>query len=241
MSGHSKWHKVRQYKGAIDAKRSSVYTKMARLITVAARSGGDPDMNFALRMSIDRAKAVSVPKDVIDRAIKRGTGEDSEGAAIEEAVYEGIGPGKVGIIVRALTDNKTRAVNDIKHIFTKAGGTLGAPNSVSWNFDKLGVIYIKNEAIAGKNFEDIELALIEADAKDIKKEDTHVIVYTNIADLHKVTQAIRGMGIEIEEAKIEYVSKDKKQLNAEEEASLMNLLEKLDENDDVDEVFHNAM
>ena len=102
MSGHSKWHKVRQYKGGIDAKRSSVYTKMARLISVAARSGGDPDMNFALRMNIDRAKAVSVPKDVIERAIRRGTGEEGEGLQIEEAVYEGIGPGKVGIIVRAL-------------------------------------------------------------------------------------------------------------------------------------------
>lgn len=240
MSGHSKWHKVRQYKGAIDAKRSGVYTKMARIITVAARSGGDPDMNFSLRIAIDRAKAVSVPKDVIERAIKRGTGEDTEGAAIEEAVYEGMGPGKVGVIIRALTDNKTRAVNDIKHIFTKNGGTLGAPNSVSWNFDKLGVIYLNNEKMTDKNFDEFELAMIDGGAKDIKKEDTHVIVYTEVADLHRATVAVQKLGIDVEEAKIEYVPKDKKQLSPEEEASLMQLLEKLDENDDVEEVFHNA-
>jgi YebC/PmpR family DNA-binding regulatory protein len=240
MSGHSKWAKVKQYKGGIDAKRSSVYTKMARFITVAARSGGDPDMNFALRMAVDRAKAVSVPKDVIDRAIARGSGASADATAIEEAVYEGIGPGKVGIIVRALTDNKTRAVNDIKQIFTRNGGTIGTPNSIAWNFDKLGVIYINNEKIAGKNFEDIELALIEADAKDIKKEDTHVIVYTSIADLHKVTLAVQALGIEVEQAKIEYVPKDRKEITPEEEATLMKLLEALDDNDDVDEVFHNA-
>lgn len=240
MSGHSKWAKVKQYKGAIDTKRSGVYTKMARIITVNARSGGDPDMNFGLRMAIDRAKAVSVPKDVIDRAIARGTGESTDASAIEEAVYEGIGPGKVGIIVRALTDNKTRAVNDIKHIFSKNGGVVGAPNSISWNFDKLGVITIKNEDIEGKNFDDFELAMIDAGAKDIKKEDTHVIVYTAIPDLHKVTLAVQGLQIKVEDAKIEYVAKDKKELSAEDEAGLMKLLEALDDNDDVDEVFHNA-
>lgn len=240
MSGHSKWAKVKQYKGGIDAKRSSVYTKMARIITVTARGGGDPDMNFALRMAIDRAKAVSVPKDVIDRAIARGTGESADAAAIEEAVYEGMGPGKVGVIVRALTDNKTRAVNDIKQIFSKNGGTIGAPGSVSWNFDKLGVIYISNEKMADKSFDDFELAMIEAGAKDIKKEDTHVIVYTEVADLHKVTMAIQALKIDIEEAKIEYVPKDRKQLSPEDEAHLMKLLEVLDENDDVEEVFHNA-
>jgi len=240
MSGHSKWAKVKQYKGGIDAKRSSVYTKMARIVTVAARSGGDPDMNFSLRMAIDRAKAVSVPKDVIDRAIARGSGAGSDAAAIEEAVYEGIGPGKVGLIVRALTDNKTRAVNDIKHIFTKNGGVVGAPGSISWNFEKLGVITIKNEDIEGKNWDDFELAMIDAGAKDIKKEDTHVIVYTAIPDLHKVTQAVQAFGIKVDDAKIEYVPKDKKQLTAEEEAGLMKLLEALDDNDDVDEVFHNA-
>jgi len=241
MSGHSRWHKVRQYKGGIDAKRASSYTKLARNVAVAARlGGGNSDFNFSLRMAIERAKAVSVPKDVIDRAIKRGTGDLDGAAAIVEVVYECFGPGKVGMVITCQTDNNNRTSSDLKSIVTKNGYTMASQNAVAWNFDHLGVIYISNEKLVGKNFEELELAAIDAGAKDIKKDEEDTIIYVEIADLHKTVQAINALGIEISETNIEYVPKDSKQLTPEEETALQDFIEVLNENDDVDQVFHNA-
>lgn len=134
MSGHSKWHNIQARKGKQDAKKSNIYTKLARLITVAAQKGGDPATNFSLRLAIEKAKAVSMPKDNIDKAVKRGTGELNDEAKMEETLYEAFGPGGVQIIIKALTNNKNRTVSDIKHMLSVAGGSLGGSGSVMWNF-----------------------------------------------------------------------------------------------------------
>ncbi len=241
MSGHSKWHKVRQYKGAIDAKRASTFTKMARNITVAARlGGGDPAMNFRLRMAIDRAKAASVPKDVIERAIKRGTGE-LDGGEIVEAVYEGFGPGKVGMIVVAQTDNTNRAVTDIKTIFSKNGGELAQQGAVMWNFDKKGVVYIQQEQLpATRSADELELALIDAGATDMQRDDDTTVVFCEVADYGSLMKKIEELGIEPKDSGLEYVAKTTKQLNDEDESKLAHIIELLEDNDDVESVFHEA-
>lgn len=241
MSGHSRWRKVRQYKGGIDAKRASSYTKLARNVTVTARlGGGNPEFNFSLRMAVERARAMSVPKDVIDRAIKRGIGDLEGQAAIVEVVYECIGPGKVGMVIVCQTDNNNRTSSDLKSIVTKAGYTMAAQNAVAWNFDHLGVIYIMNDKLAGKNTDDLELAVIDAGAKDIKKDDERTIIYVEIANLHKTIQAILALSVEIAETNFEYVPKDLKKLSPEEETALQDFIETLEEYDDVDQIFHNA-
>ena len=154
MSGHSKWANIKRTKGAADAKRSSLFTKLARVITVAARDkGGDPEMNFSLRLAIEKAKAANMPKENIERAIKRGTGEIKGEAAIEELIYEGFGPGGIAIIIKCLTDNRSRTAAQMKHILTSHGGSLGSPNSVMWQFEQKGVIRISNEKLAGKNLD----------------------------------------------------------------------------------------
>ena len=241
MSGHSKWHKVRQYKGAIDAKRGQAFTKMVKLITVAARlGGGDPEMNFNLRMAIDRAKAVNTPKDLIERAIKKGTGE-LEGGQIDEIVYEGFGPGQTEVIVVSLTDNRNRSVTEIRNIFTKNGGNMGGSGTVSWDFDRLGVIRITSEEVNKFGYDKLEEQLINLGVKDIKKEEEGVTILTEVTDLGKITQQIQTLNVNIADSGFEYLPKNPKQLLPSDEETLRNFLELLEDNDDVDQVFHNAM
>ena len=145
MSGHSKWHNIQGRKGKQDALRSTMFSKYSKLITIAAKGGGDPDKNFSLRIAIDKAKSVSMPKDNIDKAIKKGTGELNDGIVLEEALYEAFGPGGVAVLIKAVTDNKNRTVSEIKHTLTKSGGSMAGPGSVAWMFEQLGVIRLTVE------------------------------------------------------------------------------------------------
>ncbi len=172
MSGHSKWHSIKHKKGAADAARGKVFTKHAKLIEVAARAGGDPEMNPSLRVAIDNAKSDNVPNANIERAIKKGTGELKDGKIIEEITYEGYGPNGIALLVNCLTDNKNRTVSNIKSIFGKNGGSMGENGSVSWMFKRKGVINIENTG----NTEEIELSAIDAGAEDIDISDSVITV-----------------------------------------------------------------
>ena len=236
MSGHSKWATTKRRKFAVDAKRGAIFTKIAKIITVTARTGGgDPSANFSLRMAIDKARSVNMPTDNIERAIKRGTG-GGDGAQIETLVYEGFGPAKSQFIVRCLTDSKNRTASEIRHLFSESGGSLG---TVVWNFSEQGVIRIAAENLAGKNFDDLELELIDAGADNIIKEDEGVTIYSKVADLAKVKTFLDEKNIVVESAQLEYVAKEEQKLNEEETVKVQNFIERLDDNEDVEDYYTN--
>lgn len=237
MSGHSKWHNIQGRKGKQDAIRSSQFTKMAKLIAVAARTGGDPSMNFSLRIAIEKAKEVGMPKDNIERAIKRGTGE-LEGAQIEEVIYEGYGPGGVAVLVKCLTDNKNRTVSDIKHIFSLHGGSMAGAGSVMWMFQQMGVIVLEKEKIETKR-DDFDLKTIEAGAEDIT-EDGNLEIKTKVENFQKVLAAVKEMGLEPAESGLQWVAKDRVDVSDEVGEKLGKLFEEFEENDDVEDYFTNA-
>jgi len=240
MSGHSKWSTIKRQKAATDAKRGAIFTKLGNLITVAAREkGGDPATNFSLRMAIEKAKAANMPKDNIERAIKRGTGELA-GGQIEELLYEGFGPAKSQFIVKCLTDNKNRSAANIRHIFTKYGGSLG---SVMWNFEQKGVIRIMNEELKMKNLnnEEFELGLIDAGADDILKEEEGITIYTKIEDLQKVKKFLEEKNIKTESAEIEYVAKEEIQLNGDDKEKTEKFIEELEDCEDVSDHYTNII
>lgn len=237
MSGHSKWATIKRAKGATDAKRGQQFTKLARGIAIAAREGGgDPVTNFKLRLAIDKARSFNMPKDNIDRAIAHGTGEDKAGVVIEESLYEGFGPGKVGILVAAATDNKNRTAGDIKQIFSKNGGAIAGPGSVKWQFDHRGVI-----RVLGDISEDVQLTLIDAGAEDFKKEDDHTVIYTAVPQLKSVTDVVRAQKFEPESSALEWVPKETVQIDDETHAQLDRLFEQLDEHDDVQDFYSNEV
>ncbi|MEZ7821187.1 MAG: YebC/PmpR family DNA-binding transcriptional regulator [Patescibacteria group bacterium] len=227
MSGHSKWATTHRQKEAADAKRSSAFTKLSRLITVAAKEkGGDINTNFSLRMLVDKARDASMPKDNIEKAIKKGTGE-LEGDVFEELIYEAIGPFNTQFIVKCLTDNRNRTAGDIRHLFSKAGGAM---SSVGWNFDQSGVIEIKENADKIKN---IELELIDIGVNDISYDNDCITVYSNPADLQKIKAFFDEKNIKTEFAEVKYVPKDILDLNDEQTVSIENLVDEIDSNDDV--------
>jgi YebC/PmpR family DNA-binding regulatory protein len=237
MSGHSKWATTKRAKAIVDAKRGAIFTKFANVITIAARTGGDPVSNFSLRMAIDKARSVNMPKENIERAIKRGTGE-AGGAAIEELTYEGIGPAQSQFIVKCLTDSKNRTAAVIRHLFDMHGGSLGA---VMWNFSIKGVLLISNFQFPISKLEEIELELIDLGAEDIITEDDGVVIYTQPADLQKVKQFLESKHIATESAEIEYVAKEKKELAGEDRAKFDKFVEALEDNDEVAEYYTNVI
>jgi YebC/PmpR family DNA-binding regulatory protein len=237
MSKHSKWAKVKNYKGVVDAKRAAAFTKVARVITVAAREGGgDPGFNFKLRTAIDQALAVNMPKDNIERAIKKGTGE-GELEKIEEVVYEGYGPGGAAIVVVALTDNRNRTSSSLKHIFSVHGGNMAGAGAVAWMFQKKGIIRIEERTSLD---ETVELSLIDAGAEDITAEDGGLVITTSVESLAKVREAAEKSGLKVVYSGIEWVTKDRTAA-AEEQTSgkLDELLEALDDDEDVNAVYSN--
>ncbi len=237
MSGHSKWATIKRAKATTDAKRGAIFTKLGNLITIAAREkGGSPETNFALRMAMEKAKVANMPKDNIERAIKRGTGELG-GEQIEELIYEGFGPAKSQFIIKSLTDNKNRSAASIRHVFTKYGGSLG---SVAWNFEQKGVIRIAKDQYSISSEED-ELKLIESGAQDIKKEDEGITVYTKIEDLQKVKKFLEEKDIVAETADIEYIAKDEQTVSEEEKEKIENFIEELEENEDVGDYYTNVV
>jgi YebC/PmpR family DNA-binding regulatory protein len=232
MSGHSKWATTKRRKEAVDAKKSSNFTKLAKDITVAAREGGDPISNFKLRMAIDKAKTFSLPKENIERAIKKGTGELG-GEQLEQLVYEGYGSDKIAMIIEVVTDNKNRTVQEVKHLLGKFGGSLAGPGSVMWQFDYLGVISLDKSEISDEE----QLALIDAGASDIKIKDG-VTIYTKIDQLENVKKKVEELAFPVIDAGLEYVAKTLVKPHNEE--SLMKLFDSLDECDDVSSFYSNA-
>lgn len=238
MSGHSKWATIKRQKAVTDAKRAAAFTRVANNITIAAREkGGDPTTNFSLRLAIEKARDVNMPKDNIERAIKRGTGELA-GNAIEELIYEGIGPAKTQFIVKCLTDNRNRSASTIRHLFSEYGGSLG---TVSWNFEQKGVIRVfKNELEKTPLTEEFELELIDNGAQDIEKAEEGWTIYTKMEDVQKTKQFLDSKNINVESAKIEYVAKEDQNLTDEEREKVENFIEELDENEDVNDYYTNA-
>lgn len=238
MSGHSKWATTKRAKAVTDAKRSAAFTKFANLIAMAAREkGADPTVNFSLRMAIDKARAVNMPKDNIERAIKRGTGELG-GNALEELYYEGIGPAQSQFVIKSVTDNRNRSAANIRLLFTKAGGSMG---SVMWNFDNKGVIRIMNQELKIKNIamDELELELIDLGADDIQIEEEGVTVLTQITELQKIKNYFDSKNIEVKSAEIEYVAKELAELAGEELEKFEKFVDALDESEDVSEYYTN--
>ena len=236
MSGHSKWASIKHKKAATDAKRGKLFTKLARAITVAAREGGgDPDANATLATAIQKARDQSMPKDNIQRAIDRGTGEGSDGTTIERILYEGYGPGGVALLVDALTDNRNRTGSEIRHAFDRHGGSLGEPNSVAWIFEKRGVILID----ADRYGEDDLIVAIDAGAEDVVADGTSLRVLCAPADLAAVRAALDEAGVEVESADVVMDPKSTVEVGEGEAARLLRLIDVLDEHEDVDAVHAN--
>lgn len=234
MSGHSKWSTIKRKKGAADAKRGAIFTKLGNIISIAAREkGGDIDTNFMLRMAVDKAKQANMPKDNIEKAIKRGTGE-LEGGQIMELLYEGVGPANTQYVVKAVTDNKNRSASNIRHIFSKHGGSLG---SVMWNFEQKGVIRILADKITLDD--DLELELIEEGAEDIKKEEEGITILSRMEDLQKLKKYFDDKAIETESADIEYMAKDTISLSEAEQEKIDKIEEALDDCEDIGDYYSN--
>jgi YebC/PmpR family DNA-binding regulatory protein len=236
MAGHSKWKQIKHYKAATDAKRGALFTKLIREITMAAKiGGGDPNGNARLRLAIETARGSSMPKENIERAIKKGTGE-LEGVDYQEVTYEGFGPGGVALLIDAVTDNPTRTVAEVRSKMTRLGGNLGTPNSVSWMFEKKGQIYVD----AAKYDEDMlmEVAL-DAGADDVQREDEQFVISTNPVDFHAVQSAVKAKSIEIADAELAMVPKNTVKVAGKEAESLFKLLEAIEELDDVQKVWAN--
>lgn len=237
MAGHSKWKQIKHYKAAADAKRGAHFTKLIREITMAAKlGGGDPDGNPRLRTAIETARAASMPKENIERAVKKGTGE-LEGVEYTEATYEGYGPGGVAILIFALTDNATRTVAEVRHKLSRFGGNLGAANSVSWMFERKGQIYLD----ASKYREDDVLeAALDAGAQDFAAEGEQFVVTTEPADMHAVKSALEAKGFEATESEIASVPKNTVHVEGKTAESVVTLLEELEDLDDVQKVAANC-
>ncbi len=236
MAGHSKWKQIKRKKAVTDARRASSWTKVIREITVAARSGGgDAGGNPRLRTAIDAAKAVNMPNENIERAIKKGTGE-LEGSVYEELTYEGYGPGGAAVFIEVTTDNANRTVAEIRHAFSRNGGNLGASNSVAWMFDRKGQIYLD----AARYGEDATLeAALEAGAEDFSREGDQYVVTTTPATFHAVQDALRARGLRIESAELAMVPKNTVKVEGGDAERILRLVEVLEELDDVSKVFSN--
>ncbi|HZM27963.1 MAG TPA: YebC/PmpR family DNA-binding transcriptional regulator [Gemmatimonadales bacterium] len=236
MAGHSKWKQIKRKKAVTDARRASAWTKIIREITVAAKAGGgDPNGNPRLRLAIDSARAVNMPKENIERAVKKGTGELG-GAAFEELTYEGYGPGGAAIFIEATTDNANRTVAEIRHAFSRSGGNLGASNSVAWMFERKGQIYLD----AGQLDEDTTLeAALDAGAEDFSRDGEQYIVTTTPGAFHAVQDALRSRGIAIESAELAMVPKNTVKVEGPDAEKILKLVESLEELEDVSKVFSN--
>ena len=238
MSGHSKWATTKRAKAVVDAKRGNLFTKLSNNIVVAARQGGsNMDSNFKLRMAIEKAKAASMPKENIERAIKRGTGE-LQGQIIEETVYGGLLPGQYPVIIKCLSDNKNRTLNEIKTALQKGGGQLVDLNAVAWQFENKGVIKIKNQELK-INGEELEMKVIEAGPDDYEIGDDEITIYTKPEDLQRVKESLEKSGLKIDSADLEMVAKEKKEVADREVEKIQNIFEGLEELEDVSDYYTN--
>ncbi len=236
MSGHSKWHTIKHKKGALDAKRGKMFTKLIKEITVAARTGGgDAAANARLRKAVSDAKAANMPNDTIDRAIKRGTGE-LEGVSYDEITYEGYGPGGVAIMIDSMTDNRNRTVAEIRHIFSKNGGNMGASGSVSYLFDKKGYIVVEK---AAKSEDELFEIVTDAGAEDLRDDEDNFEIITAPENFDAVLNAVKGAGIEPQLAEVEMIPQNYVKLAGNEARQMLKLMESLEDHDDVQKVSAN--
>jgi YebC/PmpR family DNA-binding regulatory protein len=237
MSGHSKWAQIKRKKGVADVKKGAVFTRLGREIALAARAGGgDPDANFSLRLAVEKARASNMPKDNIERAIKRGTGELAEGGQLDEVMYEGYGPGGTALLVQVLTDNRNRAASEIRHIFTRGGGNMASSNAVAWMFEKKGVVSLEAD---GKDPDELALELIDAGADDVKVDGNDVEAYTAPEQLKALRDALEKRKIRLAAAEIAWIAKSPAEVGDDQAVQTMKLMESLEEQDDVQKVFTN--
>lgn len=233
MAGHSKWKQIKHYKAATDAKRGALFTKLIREITVAAKmGGGDPDGNPRLRTAIDNARAASMPKENIERGIKKGTGE-LEGVEYVEVLYEAYGPGGVALMIQALTDNATRTVADVRHKLSRNGGNLGAANSVSYLFDRKGQMALD---AAGRDEDTVMMAALDAGAEDVSLDGDEFTITTAPADLHAVREALEKSGFPVRDAALAWIPKTTVRVEGDNASALLKLLDALEDLDDVQKV-----
>ena len=235
MSGHSHWATIKRKKGANDAKRGQAFTRLGREIAVASREGGpDPDSNFKLRLVVDKARGAGMPKDNIERAIRRGAGLDKDAVAFEEAMFEGYGPHGVAMIVKVVTDNRNRTISDLRRLFTRSGGNLAENGAVAWSFETRGYISAPKENLDADKA--VELAL-EVGAEDVEVGDETVEFYTQPTDLHTVGKALQAVGVKPDSMELIMRPKQPMTLAAKEAASVVNVIESIEELDDVQSVY----
>jgi YebC/PmpR family DNA-binding regulatory protein len=235
VSGHSKWSQIKRQKGAADAKRGQLFTKLGREIAVATREGGpDPDANARLRLAVQRAREANMPADTIDRAIKRVAGGDA--AALEEIVYEGYGPNGAAILIEAMTDNRNRTVAEIRNVFTRGGGSLGESGCVAWLFDNRGIITVQPD---GADPDDVALKAIDAGADDFRVDDDGIEIYTDPTQLDAVRSALEQERVAVNGAETAMVPKTTLELEPKDTVTVLRLMERLEELDDVQRVYSN--
>ncbi len=235
MAGHSKWANIKHRKGAQDAKRGKIFTKLIKEITVAAKIGGaDLEANARLRLAVDKAKQANMPKDNIDRGIKKGTG-DLDGVTYEEDIFEGYGPGGVAVIVEFMTDNRTRTVADVRHAFNKYGGSLGVSGSVAFMFDRKGQIIFTDE----NDFDTIFEVALEAGAEDVKEEDGIIEIVTDPAEFETVKNSLEEQGFKYQSAEVTMIPQNLNPVEGKQAESLMKMIDILEDNDDVQNVYAN--
>ncbi len=239
MSGHSKWHSIQHKKGANDAARGKIFTKYATLIALAARGGGDPETNPSLRMEIDRAKSFNMPNINIERAIKKGTGEEKDSSLIMEFTYEGYGPVGVALLVHTLSDNRNRAVTSVRTGFSKNGGNMGESGSVSWMFHRKGIIVLQN--ISEEKAEEIELLAIELDVDEVSFENGIVEIITDAKKVMEIKDSLEKNGHTVSQTEVTMIPENKIKITEIEDAKkILQLIQALEENEDVSEVYSNA-
>jgi len=236
MSGHSKWSTIKRKKAAVDAKRGKIFTRLGREIETAARQGGgDLDANFSLRLAVDRAKAANMPKDNIERAIKRGTGEIAA-EALDDVIYEAYASGGVAILVEVMTDNRNRTVAEIKHVLSKAGGSMAEPGSVAWQFEQKG--YLTVDATA-HDYDEVFLVAADAGADDVVRGDDLIEVFTPREQLQAVQESLKADGIAVDEARLDWIPKTPMDIEADAALKVMNVVEQLEDLDDTQTVYSN--
>jgi len=237
MSGHSKWSTIKRKKGAADAKRGAIFTRLAREIVLSAREGGgDPDSNFRLRLAVDKARAENMPKDNIERAIKRGTGEDKDSAAFEQIMYEGYAPHGVAVMVETVTDNRNRTISDLRHAFSKAGGNMAELGAVGWQFDRIAYFSFPSSAM---NFDKAFELGIESGANDVLEEDGTIEIIAPVESFKIIADALHKANVQPEEAGLRMSPKQEMELKAEDSVQVLKTLEAIEELDDVQNVYSN--
>jgi YebC/PmpR family DNA-binding regulatory protein len=237
MSGHSKWSTIKRKKGAADAKRGAVFTRLTREIVMAAREGGgDPDSNFRLRLAVDKARAGNMPKDNIERAIRRGTGEDKEDSVFEEIFYEGYAPNGVALMIEAVTDNRNRTVSEIRHVLSRSGGSMAEVGAVSWQFERAAYFTFPSSAM---NYDKAFELAIEAGADDVTEEDGLIEITGSVDAFKDIADRLHAARVQPEDAGLRMVPKQEIELSVEDALQVMKLIESLEDMDDVQDVYSN--